>query len=77
VVKLLFILLLSLMFLIFASQNLEPVFVHLVLGPPVKMPTIVLVFSSFMAGVICTLFFMINNLTKKNKNREEDEEEEN
>ncbi|MBF0275350.1 MAG: hypothetical protein HQK84_08990 [Nitrospinae bacterium] len=52
---------------------MEPIFVHFIAGPPVKVPTIVLVFTSFMAGMVVTLFFTIASKSKKKEDEDEDE----
>lgn len=66
-IKLIFSMFLAIIFTIFASQNMEPIFIHFVMGSPVKVPTIVVVFAAFMLGMIVTLFFTIAARTKNNK----------
>jgi len=55
---------------------MEPIFIHFVMGSPVKVPTIVVVFSAFMLGMIVTLFFTIAARTKNNKGLIESDEDE-
>ena len=76
-IKLVFSLILAILFSIFASQNMEPIFIHLVIGSPVKIPTIVVVFSAFMLGMIVTLFLTIVGKSKNNQSliREHDEDD--
>lgn len=75
-IKLIFTLFLAVIFTIFASQNMEPIFIHFVMGSPVKVPTIVVVFSAFMVGMIVTLFFTIAARTKNSKDLVESDEDE-
>ena len=75
-IKLVFSLFLAVIFTIFASQNMEPIFIHFVVGSPVKVPTIVVVFSAFMLGMIMTLFFTISARTKSDKDLVESDEDE-
>ena len=75
-IKLTLSLFLAIIFTIFASQNMEPIFIHFVVGSPVKVPTIVVVFSAFMLGMIVTLFFTISARTKSNKDLVESDEDE-
>lgn len=75
-IKLILSLFLAILFTIFASQNMEPIFIHFVVGSPVKIPTIVVVFSAFMSGMIVTLFFTIAGKGKNNKSLVETEEDE-
>ena len=75
-IKLTFSLFLAIIFTIFASQNMEPVFIHFVVGSPVKVPTIVVVFSAFMLGMIVTLFFTISARSKVSKDLVESDEDE-
>lgn len=75
-IKLTLSLFVAIIFTIFASQNMEPVFIHFVVGSPVKVPTIVVVFSAFMLGMIVTLFFTISARTKGNKDLVESDEDE-
>ena len=66
-IKLIFSMFLAIIFTIFASQNMEPIFVHFVMGSPVKVPTIVVVFAAFMLGMIVALFLTITARAKNNK----------
>ena len=75
-IKLTLSLFLAIIFTIFASQNMEPIFIHFVVGSPVKVPTIVVVFSAFMLGMIMTLFFTISARTKSDKDLVESDEDE-
>lgn len=68
-IKLIICFIFAVFFTIFASQNMGSVFVHFIFGPPIKVPTIVLVFSSFMLGMIVTLFFTIASRSRKDNNR--------
>ncbi len=74
-IKLILSLFLAVIFTIFASQNMEPIFIHFVMGSPVRVPTIVVVFSAFMLGMIVTLFFTIAARTKSGKGMIEDDDE--
>lgn len=60
----------AIFFTIFASQNMGGILVHFIFGRPIKVPTIVLVFSSFMLGVIVTLYFTIASRSKKDKDED-------
>ena len=75
-IKLIITFIFAMLFTIFASQNMESVRVHFIFGPPIEVPKIVLVFSSFMLGVIVTLFFTIASRTKKPKVGDAEEEHE-
>ena len=55
---------------------MEPIFIHFVMGAPVKVPTIVVVFAAFMLGMIVTLFFTIAARTKNNKDLMEIDDDE-
>ncbi|KKL22997.1 hypothetical protein LCGC14_2429800 [marine sediment metagenome] len=57
----------AIIFLIFASQNMKGININLLVGPPVKVPIIVLVFSSFMCGVVVSLFFTIIGRSRRGK----------
>ncbi|HIJ50659.1 MAG TPA: hypothetical protein HPP54_06365 [Nitrospinae bacterium] len=74
-IKLILSLFVAVIFTIFASQNMEPIFIHFVMGSPVRVPTIVVVFSAFMLGMIVTLFFTIAARTKSGKGMIEDDDE--
>ena len=74
-IKLILSLFLAVIFTIFASQNMEPIFIHFVMGSPVRVPTIVVVFSAFMLGMIVTLFFTIAARTKSGEGMIEDDDE--
>jgi len=75
-IKLVFILILAMLFAIFASQNMNPVLVHVVLGNPIQVPVIIIVFAAFMFGMIVTLFFAVVGRTKNNKGLVETDEDE-
>ncbi len=58
---------------IFATQNMEPVWIRFVFGPAVRMPTIVLVASSALVGYAMALFTILIRSRRKNKVEEEEE----
>lgn len=62
----------AIVFLIFASQNMTDINIHLLVGRPIEVPVIVLVFSSFMCGVVVSLFFTIVGKSKRKKKKVEE-----
>lgn len=56
---------------IFATQNMDPVWVRFVFGPAVRMPIIVLVASSALLGyALATFNMLLRNRREKKRNDE-------
>ncbi|MBF0339551.1 MAG: LapA family protein [Magnetococcales bacterium] len=55
-------LLLAILLLIFASQNMHAVQVRLVVGPPLELPLILIISGAFIAGF---LLATVNHLARK------------
>lgn len=53
--------------IIFASQNLEAVWVSFVFGPAIKIPLIILLVFSFFAGVTTSTFIGLVKIIKKKR----------
>lgn len=68
-------LILALLLLIFASQNLHPVWIRFITGPPVQMPLILVIAGSLVAGfAIATLNHIVRTSRQNRKEAEESEE---
>ncbi|MBF0308765.1 MAG: LapA family protein [Magnetococcales bacterium] len=65
-------LLLSILLLIFASQNMAPVQIRLIVGPPLEMPLILIISGAFIGGFVLAT---VNHLARKtlSRNRRRDE----
>ncbi|MEO5345511.1 MAG: LapA family protein [Magnetococcus sp. YQC-9] len=55
-------LLLAILLLIFASQNMHAVQVRLVVGPPLELPLILIISGAFIAGFLVST---VNHLARK------------
>ena len=56
--------LLTILIVIFATQNIEPVPIYLIVGAPLTLPLIVIVGLSFFIGYAFALFSVILRATK-------------
>lgn len=65
--KLVFSLILAILLLIFASQNMHEVQLRLVFGSAVELPMILVVASAFVAGYALATFNYILRVTTKKK----------
>ena len=54
---------------LFASQNLEAVVVHLIAGRPIDVPLIVVIGVSFVVGFISAILGVIRKVTKNRLKR--------
>lgn len=72
--KLVSVLIMALLLLIFASQNMHPVWIRFVTGPPVQMPLIVIIVGSLIVGFAIATFNHILRTAKQNRKTEEVEE---
>jgi uncharacterized integral membrane protein len=72
--KLVWMLILALLMLIFASQNLHPVWIRFITGPPVQMPLIVIIVGSLIVGFTIATFNHIIKTARQNRKTEEAED---
>jgi uncharacterized integral membrane protein len=72
--KLVGVLILALLLLIFSSQNLHPVWIRFITGPPVQMPLIVVIVGSVIVGFAIATFNHIIRATRQSKKKEDQEE---
>ncbi|MGN7612214.1 lipopolysaccharide assembly protein LapA domain-containing protein [Magnetococcales bacterium HHB-1] len=64
--KLIFSLMMAVMLLIFASQNMEVVKVRFVFGPPIELPMILIIAGAFIAGFA---FALVNTFMRRSAKR--------
>ncbi len=67
--------LLAILFIIFASQNMETVLVRFVFGPAIKVPLVLMVLMSFLAGVVVTTLMNLMKRIRERKIQKDEEEE--
>ena len=72
--KLIWTLILALLLLIFASQNMHPVWIRFITGSPVQMPLIVIIIGSLVVGFAIATVSQILRTARQNKKTEEVEE---
>ena len=72
--KLVWALILALLMLIFASQNMHPVWIRFITGSPVQMPLIVIIVGSVIVGFTIATFNHIIRTARQNRKTEEVEE---
>lgn len=72
--KLMWSLILALLMLIFASQNMHPVWIRFITGSPVQMPLIVIIVGSLIVGFAIATFSHIIRTARQNRKTEEVEE---
>lgn len=72
--KLVSVLIMALLLLIFASQNMHPVWIRFITGSPVQMPLIVIIVGSLIVGFAIATFNHIIRTAKQNRKTEEVEE---
>jgi uncharacterized integral membrane protein len=53
--------------IVFATQNMEPVTIYLVVGPPVAVPLIVAIVLAFIFGYAFALFGLLLGAAKRNR----------
>lgn len=73
--KLIALLILALLMLIFASQNMHPVWIRFITGPPVQMPLIVVIAGSLIVGFTVATFNHIIKTARENRKKTEELEE--
>ncbi len=59
----------SVLIVIFATQNMQPVAIYLVLGPPLNLPLIVVIGLSFFIGFSSALLNVVLRTAKGNSAR--------
>ncbi len=69
-------LILTLLLLIFSSQNLHPVWIRFITGPPVQMPLIVVIIGSLVVGFAIATFNHIVRTTRQRRSEKQEEPEE-
>ncbi len=72
--KLVWALIMALLLLIFASQNMHPVWIRFITGPPVQMPLIVIIVGSLIVGFAIATLNHILRTARQNRKTEEVEE---
>lgn len=72
--KLVSVLIMALLMLIFASQNMHPVWIRFITGSPVQMPLIVIIVGSLIVGFAIATFNHILRTARQNRKTEEVEE---
>ena len=53
--------------IVFATQNMQPVTVYLVAGPPVAVPLIVVIVLAFIIGYAFALFSLLLGAAKRSR----------
>lgn len=61
--------LVAILILVFATQNMSPVTIFLVAGPPLNVPVVVIVGVSFFLGYAVALFGVVMRATKGSKKK--------
>lgn len=64
-------LILALLLVIFSSQNLHPVWIRFVTGPPVQLPLIVVVAGALIVGYAIATFNHIRRTMRQKEKKEE------
>ncbi|MBF0610890.1 MAG: LapA family protein [Magnetococcales bacterium] len=67
-------LILAILLLIFASQNMHAVSVRLVFGSPVELPMIMVISGAFVAGFAVATFVHIVQAARRKKSDTDDED---
>lgn len=66
-VRLVLSLILAILLLIFTSQNMHPVMLRTVFGPPVELPLILALLGAFVVGFVIATFRQIVRISGKGK----------
>ncbi|MBF0110523.1 MAG: LapA family protein [Magnetococcales bacterium] len=64
-------LILSILLLIFASQNMNTVQIRFIVGPTIEMPLILIISGAFICGFVLATFNQLARKTLRNRRRNE------